>query len=134
VKEQAKHRSGDGSADDRYRQLVVHASACHAATQREANRLPGGIGGGELCVGVRAFLGRTRWRRRGIAGTGVGHDFVGGQTRGACGFQLRGEIERMTIQQPAFAPLQFLNGGDRSVEYAALLCRPGLEGRLPGGK
>jgi hypothetical protein len=40
----------------------------------------------------------------------------------------------MTIQQPAFALLQLLNGCDRAVEYPALLCRPALEGCLPCGK
>jgi hypothetical protein len=40
----------------------------------------------------------------------------------------------MTIQQPAFALLQLLSGGGRSVEYPALFRRPALEGRLPRGK
>ena len=66
VKEQAKHWSGDGSADDRDGQPVIHAGAGHAA-QPEANRVPGRLGGGELYAGVCWLVGRTGWRRRVVA-------------------------------------------------------------------
>jgi hypothetical protein len=65
-----------------------------------------------------------------MAWVAVGHALVDGQRGRRDTLSWADGVGRTTIQQRWFPPLQFLDGGHRSVQHPALLRRPDLDGRL----
>jgi hypothetical protein len=129
AKQQAQHWSGDGSADDRDRQVLVEAGTWRPVTQREVDRRSGRLGGGDLCGGVHPVLRRFGPCRRGLVRPGAGRKGLEGRARGGWLLAQPAVVKQGSVQA-AVAPLQFLCGGDRSVQHPPLVGRPGLEGRL----